>query len=132
MTIAAYKRTISETETPRQIERRILAQVTAELEREYLAYDQAESRIDKLQLLAGGLRDSLWRNQQVWMAFKADLAEKGNTLDPQLKAALLSLSLWVERHTQSVLAGSVKIKPLIDINRSVFQGLEGRAFQTVE
>ncbi|WP_372886861.1 flagellar biosynthesis regulator FlaF [Shimia sp.] len=132
MTIAAYKRTISETESPRQIERRILAQVTAELERDYLKFDQAESKIEKLELLADGLRHSLWKNQQVWMAFKADLAEQGNAFDPQLKAALLSLALWVERHTQHVMAGSLGIKPLIDINRSIFQGLEGRAFQTVE
>lgn len=132
MTIAAYKRTISETEAPRQIERRILAQVTAELEREYVKFDEAERRIDKLQLLADGLRHSLWKNEQIWMAFKADLVEEGNALDPQLKSSLLSLALWVERHTQSVMAGSLKIKPLIDVNRSVFQGLEGRAFQAVE
>lgn len=132
MTIAAYKRTISETEAPRQIERRILAQVTAELEREHVKFDEAERRIDKLQLLADGLRHSLWKNEQIWMAFKADLVEEGNALDPQLKSSLLSLALWVERHTQSVMAGSLKIKPLIDVNRSVFQGLEGRAFQAVE
>ena len=132
MTIAAYKRTISETEAPRQIERRLLAQVTAELEREYLKYDQAERRIDRLQLLADGLRHSLWKNEKIWMAFKADLVEQGNSLDPQLKSSLISLALWVERHTQSVMAGSLKIRPLIDVNRSVFQGLEGRTLQAVE
>ncbi|MDX2482325.1 MAG: flagellar biosynthesis regulator FlaF, partial [Pseudodonghicola sp.] len=33
MGIAAYKRTISQTETPRQIERRVLSRATSELER---------------------------------------------------------------------------------------------------
>ncbi|MGV6810849.1 MAG: flagellar biosynthesis regulator FlaF [Brevirhabdus sp.] len=127
MHIAAYKRTISETEAPRQIERRILAQVTAELERAHLAYDEEQEKAEKLRLLSDGLRDALWRNEQVWMAFRSDLAEPENALNPQLKAGLLSLALWVERHTQGVMAGSQKIKPLIDVNRSIFLGLGGNA-----
>ena len=132
MNIAAYKRTISETEAPRQIERRLLAQVTSELDRGYLDFDQAERKIDKLQLLADGLRHTLWKNEQLWAAFKTDLASQGNGFNPELKSALLSLSIWVERHTQGVMAGSNKIKPLIDVNRSIFHGLGGKVFSEME
>jgi len=132
MHIAAYKRTISETEAPRQIERRILAQVTADMERNYLAYDQEQEKSEKLRLLADGLRDTLWRNEQVWMAFRADLAEVGNELNPQLRAGLLSLALWVERHTQGVMSGNQKVKPLIDVNRSIFLGLGGNTNRMTE
>ena len=116
MSVAAYKRTISHTEAPRQIERRILAQVTSELEQYFEAFDQAERRMDRLQLLADGLRHTLWKNQMVWMTFKVDLLEKENELHPNLRASLVSLAVWVEKHTQSVMAGGKNVKPLIDIN----------------
>ncbi len=130
MSVAAYKRTISHTEAPRQIERRILARVTSELENQFEAFDAAEHRMDRLQLLANGLRHSLWNNQMVWMTFKMDLLEKENGLDPALRASLVSIAIWVEKHTQSVLAGDKTIRPLLDINRSIIDGLGGRAFNT--
>jgi flagellar protein FlaF len=130
MSVAAYKRTISHTEAPRQIERRILARVTSELEEQFRAFDVAETKLERLQLLADGLRHTLWRNQQVWMTFKMDLAESDNGLNAELRASLLSLAVWVEKHTQSVLSGGKTIKPLIDINRSIIDGLNGRSFET--
>lgn len=132
MSIAAYKRTISETESPRQIERRVLSSVTAELESKYLAFDQAESSSDKLALLADGLRDTLWYNERIWMTMRNDLAETGNALSPELKAGLISLALWVETHTQSVLKGEKTVKPLLDINRSIVRGLEGNPMRVME
>ena len=130
MSVAAYKRTISHTEAPRQIERRILARVTSELEEQFQAFDAAEGKLERLQILADGLRHTLWKNQKVWMAFKMDLMESDNGLNPDLRASLLSLSAWVEKHTQSVLSGGKTVKPLIDINRSIIDGLNGRSFQT--
>ena len=130
MSVAAYKRTISHTEAPRQIERRILAQVTSELEEKFLAFDQSERQLDRLQILAEGLRDTLWTNQRVWMAFKMDLLDNENLLNPSLRAALISIAVWVEKHTQSVLSGSKKVRPLIEINRSIIDGLGGQAFDT--
>lgn len=132
MSIAAYKRTISDTESPRQIERRVLSSVTAELEAQYLMFDQAESSVEKLGLLSGGLRDTLWYNQRVWMTLRNDLAETGNALSPDLKAGLLSLALWVETHTQGVFKGEKKIKPLLDINRTIIRGLEGNPMSVME
>ncbi|MFT6676404.1 MAG: flagellar protein FlaF [Sulfitobacter sp.] len=130
MSVAAYKRTISHTEAPRQIERRILAQVTSELEQQFAAFDQAEENLERLQILADGLRHVLWKNQQVWATFKMDLMEKENNLTPDLRAALVSLAIWVEKHTQGVLSGDRKVKPLVDINRNIIDGLGGRAFDT--
>ncbi|MDF3414839.1 flaF protein [Sulfitobacter sp. M57] len=130
MSVTAYKRTISHTEAPRQIERRILAQVTSELETQYLAFDRAERRLERLQLLADGLRHTLQKNQMVWSAFKMDLVDGANGLSPELKASLISLSLWVESHTQGVLAGGKQVKPLVDINRSIVDGLSGRQLET--
>ncbi|MDG1168831.1 MAG: flagellar biosynthesis regulator FlaF [Sulfitobacter sp.] len=132
MSVAAYKRTISHTEAPRQIERRILAQVTSELEQQFEAFDKAERKLDRLQVLAGGLRDSLWKNQMVWLTFKMDLVEQNNGLNPDLRASILSLAAWVEKQTQGVLSGEKSVKPLIDINRSIIDGLSGRSAEAAE
>lgn len=130
MSVAAYKRTISHTEAPRQIERRILAQVTSELEQQFQAFDNTDDKLERLQILADGLRNSLWRNQKVWTAFKMDLAQSDNALSPDLRASLLSLAAWVDTHTTGVMSGARKVKPLIDINRSIIDGLSGRIFET--
>lgn len=132
MSIAAYKRTISDTESPRQIERRVLSSVTAEMESKYLAFDQAETSGERLSQLAEGLRDTLWYNERIWMTMRNDLAESGNALSPDLKAGLISLALWVENHTQGVLKGEKKVKPLLDVNRSIVRGLEGNPMRVME
>ncbi len=131
MGITAYKRTISDTEAPRQIERRVLVQAMADLER-YPEFDAAEKRIDKLQILAGGLRDAVWRNECIWLTFKHDLAEKENALPPDLRATLISLAIWVESHSAAVLLGAEEIGPLISINRSIIRGLSGSTLREAE
>lgn len=130
MSVAAYKRTISHTEAPRQIERRILAQVTSDLEQQFEEFDKTDRRMDRLTILANGLRHTLWKNQMVWSTFKMDLLEKENGLNADLRAGLVSLAVWVESHTQSVMAGGKTVRPLIDVNRSIIDGLGGRAFST--
>ena len=132
MSVTAYKRTISHTEAPRQIERRILVQVTAEMEKEFEAFDAAERRLDRLELLANGLRHTVWKNQMVWMAFKSDLLEKENELPDSLRGALVSLAFWVENHTQGVMSGGRNIRPLIEVNRRIIDGLAGQAYSAVE
>lgn len=132
MSIAAYKRTISQTESPRQIERRVLSTVTAEMESKYLAFDQAETPGEKLALLADGLRDTLWYNERIWMTMRNDLVESANGLSPDLKAGLISLAIWVENHTQGVMKGEKTVKPLLDINRSIIRGLEGNPMHVME
>lgn len=132
MSIAAYKRTISETESPRQIERRVLSRVTSELERLGADYDAAEQGLDKLSLLTNGLKEALWQNQRVWRAFRHDLAQEGNTLPPGLRAGLLSISAWVDTHTRGVLQGRHKVRPLVDINQTIIRALDGNTMQVME
>ncbi|MDK3016694.1 flagellar biosynthesis regulator FlaF [Pseudodonghicola flavimaris] len=132
MSITAYKRTIAQTESPRQIERRVLSQVTAELEHYGPAFDTAEQKSDKLTALAGGLRDALWKNQRLWLALQTDLSQPGNQLPADLRAGLLSLSVWVNRHTQAVMKGQNRVRPLVDINRSIIRALEGNPLQVME
>ncbi|MEI4472016.1 flagellar biosynthesis regulator FlaF [Frigidibacter sp. MR17.24] len=127
MSILAYKRTIRETENPRQIERRILLAANVKLESFAAAYDAAQDSADRLGVLSQGLREALVENQKVWFAFRADLAGPQNTLPQGLRAALLSLSHWVDRQTNAILGGTARVTPLIDINRNIIAGLAGDA-----
>ena len=68
----------------------------------------------------------------VWLTFKMDLVEQNNGLNHDLRASILSLAAWVEKQTQGVLSGEKSVKPLIDINRSIIDGLSGRSAEAAE
>jgi flagellar protein FlaF len=114
----AYKQTITETEEPREIERKVFMQITGELER--------ASREEKFPLSETAL-EALNRNQKLWGELMFDCAYKDNPLPDQLKAGIISLALFVDRHTPHVIAGEKTIEPLLEINRNIIRGLAGQA-----
>ncbi|MFU8863092.1 MAG: flagellar biosynthesis regulator FlaF [Rhodobacterales bacterium] len=122
MSISAYKNTIRQVESPRQIERRILSRLTGELEA-FGAYDTTTTSFERLDILANGLRDALIENQTFWAALKHDLAHPTNALPPELRAGLLSIALWVDQKTKNVLGGQPGVMALVEINRSIIAGL---------
>lgn len=125
MSISAYKRTIRETEGPRQIERRVLTRVTNRLEEHCEAFDGSDASPDRLALLSFGLRDALNENQRIWRAFRTDLSDPSNSLPPELRAALISISHWVDRQSGQAMGGKGNIRALVDVNRSIIAGLSG-------
>ncbi|HEX8420924.1 MAG TPA: flagellar biosynthesis regulator FlaF [Sphingomonas sp.] len=45
-----------------------------------------------------------------------------------MRASIVSLGLWVDRHTSDVAAGREGIDPLIEVNRTIIEALhEGSA-----
>jgi len=127
MSVSAYKSVIRQSEAPRQIERRVFAKITSDLEVHAEDFDYAETYLDRLQILAGGFRQALQDNLRLWSALKFDLASATNALSPELRAGLLSIALWVERQTAEVLGGETGALDLIDVNRSILDGLSGVA-----
>ncbi|KAF0674637.1 flagellar biosynthesis regulator FlaF [Profundibacterium mesophilum] len=127
MSINAYKKTIRESESPRQIERRIFSRIIGGLERDARRFDRSETRSDRLSILSDGLRQTLTDNQAFWTALKFDLATPGNNLPAALRAQLLSISLWVDRQTAVVLGGGTGVMALLDVNRNIAAGLSGQA-----
>ncbi len=125
MSVAAYKRIIEETESPRQIERRLLARLAGQLE-QHQHYFDAAPQDQRLGLLAGELSDVLWQNERLWQALMFDVADSGNSLPAPVRAAILSIGNWVERHTMAVLGGKANIAPLSNVNRSIERGLAGQ------
>ena len=122
MSINAYKSTIRQVESPRQIERRILSRLTGALEA-HAAYDGLDSAVARLGLLSGGLRHALAENQTFWSELKHDLALPENRLSPDLRAGLVSLALWVDRQTAAILGGAPGVMALVDVNRAIITGL---------
>ncbi|WP_134680628.1 flagellar biosynthesis regulator FlaF [Paracoccus ravus] len=125
MSLSAYRQTIKHTETPRAIERRILAEINAELTAHRDGFDRANSNAEKLAILSGSLRSALTRNLKFWTALRLDLISPGNQLPENLRANLINLSLFVERQVASVLAGKGSVGTLVDINASIIAGLAG-------
>lgn len=121
MSIAAYKSTIRQSESPRQIERRILSRLTGALEA-HAAFDTAPT-MERLNILSNGLRHALSENQTFWGELKYDLAQPGNALSPDLRAGLLSIALWVDRQTSAIMGGQPGVRALADINRTIIKGL---------
>lgn len=114
MSVQAYQRSVSRAEDARSTEYRLLGQVTqALIEAEGLARHEFGRRAAALD----------W-NRRVWSAFAADCGAEGNGLPDALRAGIISLSLFVSRHSSAVMRDGADIEPLIDINRTIMQGLE--------
>ena len=117
MSLQAYQRTAAQAEDPRQVEYRLFGQVTrALIEAAKVEPTDFATRIDALD----------W-NRRLWTALASDCAREGNALPDQLRASIISLSLWVGRHSSAVMRMQEDFEPLIDVNRMIMQGLAGQA-----
>ena len=117
MSIKAYQQTARRTENPRDIEYRLFSQVTAAL--------VDAQKADKTEIRAK--IDALDWNRLVWSAFAMDCANPDNSLPAQLRASIISLSIFVGKHTSAIMREGEDIQDLIDINRLIMQGLSGES-----
>jgi len=116
MTLKAYQNTQRITEDPRQTEYRLFGQVTGAL-------------IDaqKAGKSGGPLAEAIDWNRKLWRTLAADCLDERNQLPQDVRAQIVSLSLWVTRYSKEVTRQGVSLDPLIDVNRTIMQGLEGAA-----
>jgi flagellar protein FlaF len=110
MSLRKYQTALRTTESPRSMEYRLFAQVTRALME--CKDKTVRQRIEALDM-----------NRRMWLVLQADLVDGRNQLPNQLKASLISLSIWVERQTSKALASGAGIDALIDVNRAVMEGL---------
>lgn len=115
MSHQAYQQAATRAESPRDLEYRLFAQVTRAL-MEAAELDRSE---------VGRRADALDWNRRLWSTLGADCSAPGNQLPPQLRASIISLSIWVGKHTSLVIRNQEEIEPLIEINRMIMQGLAG-------
>jgi len=130
MSVNAYKRSIRENETPRQIEARVFSRITGGMAAHLEAWNAAADRAERVAILSQGLRDLISENRALWVRLQNDLASEFNQLPPALRANLISISLWVDRSCGEVIGGGDGLAALIDINRNIITGLTGQAMTT--
>lgn len=113
MSIQAYQNAAKKTEGPRQTEYRAFAAATRGL-------------IDAASLPAtevGRRMEALALNRRLWSLLAADCSADGNQLSQALRAQIISLSLFVDKHSSQVMRAGASFDVLIDINRTIMQGL---------
>jgi flagellar protein FlaF len=73
-------------------------------------------------------RTALRLNWRLWTIIQCDVASPENPLSSELKANIISLSVFVDRQTLSALSdpSAAKLNSLIDINRNIAAGLMTR------
>lgn len=62
-------------------------------------------------------------NRRLWHALENDLAQDTNLLPEDLKAKLISVAIWVERHSQLAEAGKARLDALVTVNETIMKGL---------
>src|SRR5580698_2493750 len=113
MSIQAYQTAAAKTETPRQTEYRAFAAATRAL------IDAASLPASEISRRA----EALAKNRRLWALLASDCASEGNQLPVSLRAQILSLSRFVDRYSSKVIREGAAFDILIDINRTIMQGL---------
>jgi len=112
MSLKAYQSTQAVTESPRETEYRLFGQVTASLL-------DAQKPDASLEAIAKAVD---W-NRRLWNTLASDCAVESNELTKELRASIISLSIWVTKYSSTVVQKKAPLEPLIDINRTIMQGL---------
>lgn len=110
---AAYNNAQTQSVDARDVEYRLLAQVTSALLRARENPDDVRPRLEA----------AMW-NRNVWSALRVDLSSEDNQLPKELRASLISVSLWIEKETMAVMDGKGDLDAIIDINRNIMAGLK--------
>lgn len=112
MSLDAYRRVQDIADSPRETEYRLFAQVTRSL----MEVDERGQR-DAM------FFDAIDWNRRLWSTLSTDCATKGNQLTKPLRAQIISIALWVSRHSTQVALGKADMAALIDVNRTIMEGL---------
>lgn len=112
--IAAYQATQKKSLTPREVEAMAFTKAA-------LMMEDAQKAPDDYDKYAQALRF----NQLLWTIIQADVTDPANQLPPELKANVVSLSIFVDRHTGTALLDGKPelLNVLININRNLAEGL---------
>jgi flagellar biosynthesis activator protein FlaF len=116
MSLKAYQDAQRVVEDSRQTEYRLFGQVTGAL-----------IDIKKTSAKGAPFIEALDWNRRVWQAMANDCMDSRNQLPSPVRAQIISLSMWVARYTRQVVRKKAPIDPLIEINRTIMQGLTGSA-----
>ena len=115
MSIKAYQRAATQADSPRELEYRAFGQVTAGL-----------VRANEDRKMLGQVAEALDANRRLWSVLSADCSLPENQLPLAVRGQIISLAMWVARYSREVLREGADVEPLIDINRTMMEGLTVR------
>lgn len=121
MSLEAYRRAQSISESPRDTEYRLFAEVTRAL----MEAGEREARDQKF-------FEALDWNRRLWSTLSSDCATSGNKLPKPLRAQIISIGLWVSKYSSQVALGRADMDALVDVNRTIMEGLAARPTGSVE
>jgi flagellar protein FlaF len=112
--INAYSDAQKTAMSPREVEAMALTKAAFLLE-------EAKKDVDNYQAFSQALRF----NHLLWTIIQTDITDKNNLLPPELKANIMSLSIFVDKQTAKALAEGTAplLDVLININRNLAEGL---------
>ncbi len=113
MSIQAYQRASAQAESPREAEYRVFAMVTAGL---LTAKERGRAHLP-------ALAEALDKNRRLWTTLAQDCADPQNALPEKLRAQIISLAMFVSRHSSSVMQEGEDLDVQIEVNRSIMPGL---------
>ena len=116
MSLKAYQATQAATEDPRLTEYRLFGQVTGAL----LTAKETGA-------VGGPLVEAVDWNRRLWRTLAADCMDDRNQLPQDVRAKIVSLSLWIAKYSRQVTRNGASLEPLIQVNRNMMQGLKGAA-----
>jgi flagellar biosynthesis activator protein FlaF len=116
MTLQAYQNTQRITEDSRSTEYRLFGQVTGAL-----------IDVQKAGQAGPPLVDAIDWNKRLWRTLAADCMDDRNQLPQDVRAKIVSLSLWIAKYSRRVTREGASLDPLIEVNRTIMQGLKGAA-----
>ena len=116
MTLQAYHNIQRAVEDPRTTEYRLFGQVTGALLQAKSSNAQGTPLVEAID----------W-NRRMWRTLAADCMDDRNALTQDLRAKIVSLSLWVSKYSRKVTREKAPLDPLIEINRTIMQGLQSKA-----
>lgn len=116
MSLTAYQSTLKATENPRDVEYRLFGQVT-----------RALLEVSPLPRTDPKVIQAIDWNRRMWSTLATDCSSESNLMPAQMRAGIISISMFVARYSSQVMSAAMPVDPLIDINRSIMQGLAQRA-----
>ncbi len=120
MAISGYQQTLKAVDTNRE-------SATAEVDA--IVLRQAADRLQKAQQSPAKdyFEETLLYNQLIWTVIQSEMTVD-NPLSPEIKANLVSLSIFVDKQTVKAIGtrDPELLNTLIDINRNISLGLERR------
>ena len=108
----AYLQAQNVTEDPRQTEYRLIAQIT----RAMIEADKQDH---------GEVVRAVHWNRRLWLTLQSDCAAEENGLPDAVRAGVISLAIWVDKHSRKVLKREAELQPMIEVNRNIMEGLSG-------